>query len=171
VKRSINLLEQYTNAFAKEAAKSLTLNHLLHFDETTVLFFFVSHSSNILLELTLKMRSTKMPPSWMPTGRPVIMFAGQMYVYIYIYTVTELLVLFIKHLFPNLGRLFLRYGAVKRSSRNNIVTVTVLMNENGTSLQETADFVGDHCKGIVEKYLSAKKTTFTFSWKRCGKVH
>jgi len=38
---------------------------------------------------------------------------------------------------------------------NNIVTV--LMNENGTSLQETADFIGDHCKGLVEKYLSAKK--------------
>ena len=31
------------------------------------------------------------------------------------------------------------------------------MNENGTSLQETADFIGDHCKGLVEKYLSAKK--------------
>ena len=54
-----------------------------------------------------------MPHSWMPTGRPVIMFAGQTYVYIYIYT--ELL--FIKHLFPNLGRLFVRYGAVKRPIR------------------------------------------------------
>jgi hypothetical protein len=31
------------------------------------------------------------------------------------------------------------------------------MKENGTSLQETADFIGDHCKGLVEKYLSAKK--------------
>ena len=43
----------------------------------------------------------------------------------------------------------------KGQSGNNIVTV--LMNENGTSLQETADFIGDHCKGLVEKYLSAKK--------------
>ena len=31
------------------------------------------------------------------------------------------------------------------------------MNENGTNLQETADFIGDHCKGLVEKYLAAKK--------------
>ena len=37
---------------------------------------------------------------------------------------------------------------------NNIVTV--LMKENGTSLQETVDFVGDHCKGLVEIYISAK---------------
>lgn len=38
---------------------------------------------------------------------------------------------------------------------NNIVTV--LMNENGTSLQDTADFIGDHCKELVNKYISAKK--------------
>ena len=31
------------------------------------------------------------------------------------------------------------------------------MKENGTSLQETADFIGDHCKRLVEKYLAAKK--------------
>ena len=43
----------------------------------------------------------------------------------------------------------------KGHTGNNIVTV--LMNENGTSLQETADFIGDHCKGLVEKYISAKK--------------
>ena len=35
--------------------------------------------------------------------------------------------------------------------------VTVLMKENGTSFQETADFIGDHCKELIEKYLSAKK--------------
>ena len=38
---------------------------------------------------------------------------------------------------------------------NNIVTI--LMKENGTSLQETADFIGDHCKGLIENYISAKK--------------
>ncbi|KAF8802538.1 terpenoid synthase [Phlegmacium glaucopus] len=37
---------------------------------------------------------------------------------------------------------------------NNIVTV--LMKENGTSLQETADFVGEYCHQLVEKYISAK---------------
>jgi hypothetical protein len=31
------------------------------------------------------------------------------------------------------------------------------MKENGTSLQETADFIGEYCKGLVETYLSAKK--------------
>ena len=31
------------------------------------------------------------------------------------------------------------------------------MKENGTSLQETADFIGDYCNGLVEKYLSAKE--------------
>jgi hypothetical protein len=31
------------------------------------------------------------------------------------------------------------------------------MNKNGTSLQETADFIGNHCKGLVEKYISAKQ--------------
>jgi len=30
------------------------------------------------------------------------------------------------------------------------------MNENGTSLQETADFVGVHCKKLLEKYIFAK---------------
>lgn len=43
----------------------------------------------------------------------------------------------------------------KGQAGNNIVTV--LMKENGTSLQETADFIGEHCKGLVEIYLSAKK--------------
>ena len=42
----------------------------------------------------------------------------------------------------------------KGHTGNNIVTV--LMKENGTSLQETADFVGDHCKELVDKYISAK---------------
>lgn len=37
---------------------------------------------------------------------------------------------------------------------NNIVTV--LMNENGTSLQETADLIGERCKELSEKYISAK---------------
>jgi hypothetical protein len=31
------------------------------------------------------------------------------------------------------------------------------MKENGTNLQETADVIGDHCKGLVERYISAKK--------------
>lgn len=43
----------------------------------------------------------------------------------------------------------------KGHTGNNIVTV--LMKENGTSLQETADSIGDHCKGLVEKYISAKR--------------
>lgn len=43
----------------------------------------------------------------------------------------------------------------KGHTGNNIVTV--LMKENGTSLQETADFIGDHCKHLIENYLSAKK--------------
>jgi hypothetical protein len=42
----------------------------------------------------------------------------------------------------------------KGHTGNNIVTV--LMNENGTSLQETADFIGDHCKALVVKYITAK---------------
>lgn len=42
----------------------------------------------------------------------------------------------------------------KGHTGNNIVTV--LMNENGTSLQETADFIGEHCQKLVQKYISAK---------------
>lgn len=38
---------------------------------------------------------------------------------------------------------------------NNIVTL--LMNENETSLQETVDYIGDYCKELVEKYISAKR--------------
>ena len=34
--------------------------------------------------------------------------------------------------------------------------VTVLMNGNGTNLQETVDFIGDYCKELVDKYISAK---------------
>ena len=31
------------------------------------------------------------------------------------------------------------------------------MNENETSLQETVDYIGDYCKELVEKYISAKR--------------
>lgn len=37
---------------------------------------------------------------------------------------------------------------------NNIVTI--LMNENGTSLQETSDYIGVRCKEFVDDYLLAK---------------
>lgn len=43
----------------------------------------------------------------------------------------------------------------KGISGNNIVTV--LMQENGTTLQETADQIGVRCGGFVDTYLSAKK--------------
>ncbi|PPQ83451.1 hypothetical protein CVT25_007042 [Psilocybe cyanescens] len=38
---------------------------------------------------------------------------------------------------------------------NNIVSI--LMNENGTSLQETSDFIGARCSEFVTDYLSAKR--------------
>ena len=43
----------------------------------------------------------------------------------------------------------------KGISGNNIVTV--LMQENGSSLQETADQIGVRCGQFVETYISAKK--------------
>ncbi|KDR78905.1 hypothetical protein GALMADRAFT_1278404 [Galerina marginata CBS 339.88] len=43
----------------------------------------------------------------------------------------------------------------KGISGNNIVTV--LMQENGTNLQETADYVGIRCSQFVDSYISAKK--------------
>ncbi|KAF8150763.1 isoprenoid synthase domain-containing protein [Crassisporium funariophilum] len=43
----------------------------------------------------------------------------------------------------------------KGHTGNNIVTV--LMTENHTSLQDTADYIGDYCKQLVDQYISAKK--------------
>jgi len=38
---------------------------------------------------------------------------------------------------------------------NNIVAV--LMQENGTTLQETADYIGERCAEFVEQYTTARK--------------
>lgn len=38
---------------------------------------------------------------------------------------------------------------------NNVVSV--LMNENGFSLQEAADFIGDRCSEFASTYVSAKE--------------
>jgi hypothetical protein len=43
----------------------------------------------------------------------------------------------------------------KGHTGNNIVTV--LMEENGTSLQETSDYIGMQCNHFMKTYLSSKK--------------
>jgi len=136
VRRFINLWELYTDAVAKEAelrerdqVLDLESFTLLRRDNSAVLLCFslIEYALGIDLEDEVYEDVNFMDAYW--AACDYVCWTND----VYSYDVEQ----------------------SKGQAGNNIVTV--LMKENGTSLQETADFIGEHCKGLVEIYLSAKK--------------